>query len=131
MVHWRFRAVRLEILAEGKLTCNGNSGSVTVCGGTVLGLTVGEGASVTVSGGSTHAGFWFNDGTLTITGGTFGNVNFRNNGGTIAISGGTFSTIRNTGVSSNIPPMSLLAPAMPSIRTTPCRTAARSILCKM
>ena len=95
---------------EGKLTCNGNSGSVTVCGGTVLGLTVGEGASVTVSGGSTHAGSWFNDGTLTITGGTFGNVNFRNNGGTIAISGGTFSTIRNTGVSSNIPPMSLLAP---------------------
>ena len=94
----------------GKLTCNGNSGSVTVCGGTVLGLTVGEGASVTVSGGSTHAGFWFNDGTLTITGGTFGNVNFRNNGGTIAISGGIFSTIRNTGVSSNIPPMSLLAP---------------------
>ena len=83
---------------------------MTVCGGTVLGLTVGEGASVTVSGGSTHAGFWFNDGTLTITGGTFGNVNFRNNGGTIAISGGTFSTIRNTGVSSNIPPMSLLAP---------------------
>ena len=95
---------------EGKLTCNGNSGSVTVCGGTVLGLTVGEGASVTVSGGSTHAGSWFNDGTLTITGGTFGNVNFRNNGGTIAISGGTFSMIRNTGVSSNIPPMSLLAP---------------------
>ena len=95
---------------KGKLTCNGNSGSVTVCGGTVLGLTVGEGASVTVSGGSTHAGFWFNDGTLTITGGTFGNVNFRNNGGTIAISGGIFSTIRNTGVSSNIPPMSLLAP---------------------
>ena len=95
---------------KSKLTCNGNSGSVTVCGGTVLGLTVGEGASVTVSGGSTHAGFWFNDGTLTITGGTFGNVNFRNNGGTIAISGGTFSTIRNTGVSSNIPPMSLLAP---------------------
>ena len=95
---------------KGKLTCNGNSGSVTVCGGTVLGLTVGEGASVTVSGGSTHAGSWFNDGTLTITGGTFGNVNFRNNGGTIAISGGTFSTIRNTGVSSNIPPMSLLAP---------------------
>ena len=83
---------------------------MTVCGGTVLGLTVGEGASVTVSGGSTHAGSWFNDGTLTITGGTFGNVNFRNNGGTIAISGGTFSTIRNTGVSSNIPPMSLLAP---------------------
>ena len=104
------RSGQLGDYEGGKLTCNGNSGSVTVCGGTVLGLTVGEGASVTVSGGSTHAGFWFNDGTLTITGGTFGNVNFRNNGGTIAISGGTFSTIRNTGVSSNIPPMSLLAP---------------------
>ena len=95
---------------EGNLTCNGNSGTVTISGGTVLGLTVGKGAAVTVSGGSEHAGNWYNDGTLNITDGTFGNVNFRNNGGTIAISGGTFSTIRNTGVSSNIPPMSLLAP---------------------
>ena len=95
---------------EGNLTCNGNSGTVTISGGTVLGLTVGKGAAVTVSGGSEHAGNWYNDGTLNLTDGTFGNVNFRNNGGTIAISGGTFSTIRNTGVSSNIPPMSLLAP---------------------
>ena len=82
---------------------------MTVCGGTVLGLTVGEGASVTVSGGATHAGSWFNDGTLTITGGTFGNVHFRNNGGTIAISGGTFGTVTNHDTGSTIPPISLLA----------------------
>ena len=94
-----------------KLTCNGNSGSVTVCGGTVLGLTVGEGASVTVSGGSTHAGFWYNDGTLNITDGTFGGVKFYNNSGTIAISGGTFSTLQNfDNTSSLIAPISLLAP---------------------
>ena len=92
------------------LTCNGNSGSVTISGGRVLGLTVGEGASVTVSGGSEHAGNWHNDGTLNITGGTFGNVTFCNNGGTIAISGGTFSTIRNTDASATIAPISLLAP---------------------
>ena len=95
---------------EGNLTCNGNSGTVTISGGTVLGLTVGKGAAVTVSGGSEHAGNWYNDGTLNITDGTFGNVNFRNNGGTIAISGGTFSTIGNTDASSTIAPMSLLAP---------------------
>lgn len=95
---------------EGNLTCNGNSGTVTISGGTVLGLTVGKGVAVTVSGGSEHAGNWYNDGTLNITDGTFGNVNFRNNGGTIAISGGTFSTIGNTDASSTIAPMSLLAP---------------------
>ena len=95
---------------EGNLTCNGNSGTVTISGGTVLGLTVGKGAAVTVSGGSEHAGNWYNDGTLNITDGTFGNVNFRNNGGTIAISGGTFSTIGNTDASSTIAPISLLAP---------------------
>ena len=95
---------------EGNLTCNGNSGTVTISGGTVLGLTVGKGAAVSVSGGSEHAGNWYNDGTLNITDGTFGNVNFRNNGGTIAISGGTFSTIGNTDASSTIAPMSLLAP---------------------
>ena len=95
---------------DGNLTCNGNSGTVTISGGTVLGLTVGKGAAVTVSGGSEHAGNWYNDGTLNITDGTFGNVNFRNNGGTIAISGGTFSTIGNTDASSTIAPMSLLAP---------------------
>lgn len=95
---------------EGNLTCNGNSGTVTISGGTVLGLTVGKGAAVTVSGGTGHAGNWYNDGTLNITDGTFGNVKFRNNGGTIAISGGTFSTIGNTDASSTIAPMSLLAP---------------------
>lgn len=103
------RSGQLGDFESGKLTCNGNSGSVTVCGGTVLGLTVGEGASVTVSGGATHAGSWFNDGTLTITGGTFGNVHFRNNGGTIAISGGTFGTVTNHDTGSTIPPISLLA----------------------
>ena len=78
----------------------------------MVGLTVGEGASVTVSGGSTHGGSWINDGgTLNITGGTFGNVSFRNNNGTIAISGGTFGAIQNFDASdeqSNIPPMLLL-----------------------
>ena len=103
------RSGQLGDYEGGKLTCNGNSGSVTVCGGTVLGLTVGEGASVTVSGGSMHADSWFNDGTLTITGGTFGNVHFRNNGGTIAISGGTFGTVTNHDTGSTIPPISLLA----------------------
>ena len=93
----------------GCLTCNGNSGSVTISGGTVLGLTVGEGADVTVNGGSAHAGTWSNDGTLNITGGTFGNVEFLNNGGTIAISGGTFGTITNTNASGSIPLMPLLA----------------------
>ena len=93
----------------GGLTCNEKSGSVTINGGTVLGLTVGEGAVVTVNGGSAHAGTWSNDGTLNITGGTFGNVWFLNNGGTIAISGGTFGTITNTNGSGPIPLMPLLA----------------------
>ena len=95
-----------------KLTCNGNSGTVTISGGTVCNATVGKGAAVTVSGGSMHAGNWFNDGTLTITGGKFGDVHFRNNGGTIAISGGTFSSLQNFDNTSDwsIAPMSLLAP---------------------
>ena len=93
----------------GGLVCDVNSGSVTISGGTVLGLTVLEGAAVTVNGGSAHAGAWLNDSTLNITGGTFGNVQFRNNGGTIAISGGTFDTITNSDASSTIPLMPLLA----------------------
>ena len=93
----------------GGLVCDVNSGSVTISGGTVLGLTVLEGAAVTVNGGSAHAGAWLNDSTLNITGGTFGNVRFRNNGGTIAISGGTFDTITNTNGSGSIPLMPLLA----------------------
>ena len=91
------------------LTCDGNSGTVTISGGTVCNVTVGDGAAVTVTGGTGHAGDWYNDGTLNIMGGTFGNVNFRNNGGTIAISGGTFGTITNTNGSSSIPLMPLLA----------------------
>ena len=91
------------------LTCNEDSGNVTISGGTVHGLTVGEGASVTVTGGSLHAGSWFINGTLNITGGTFSNVYFNNRGGTIAISGGTFGTITNRNESTIIPPMSLLA----------------------
>ena len=94
---------------EGKLTCNGNSGSVTISGGTVCNVTVGDGATVTVTGGTGHAGRWYNDGTLNITDGTFGNVKFRNNGGTIAISSGTFGTITNTNGSSSSPLMPLLA----------------------
>ena len=91
------------------LTCDGNSGTVTISGGTVCNVTVGDGATVTVTGGTGHAGRWYNDGTLNITDGTFGNVKFRNNGGTIAISGGTFGTITNINGSSSIPLMPLLA----------------------
>ena len=93
----------------GCLTCNGNSGTVTISGGTVCNATVGDGATVTVTGGTGHAGTWYNDGTLSITGGTFGDVRFLNNGGTIAISGGTFGTITNTNASGSIPLMPLLA----------------------
>ena len=93
----------------GNLTCNGNSGTVTISGGTVCNATVGDGAAVTVTGGTGHAGTWYNDGTLKITDGTFGNVKFLNNGGTIAISGGTFGTITNINGSSSIPLMPLLA----------------------
>ena len=93
----------------GSLTCDRNSGTVTISGGTVCYVTVGDGATVTVTGGTGHAGTWCNDGTLNITDGTFGNVNFLNNGGTIAISGGTFGTITNINGSGSIPLMPLLA----------------------
>ena len=77
------------------LLCDANSGSVTVSNGTVYGLTVLEGASVTVNGGSKHAGEWVvaSGATLNITDGTFGDVQFTRNG-TIAISGGTFKSIK-------------------------------------
>lgn len=95
-----------------KLTCNGNSGTVTISGGTVCNATVGTGTTVTVSGGSMHQEQWVNNGTLNIMGGTFGSVKFYNNSGTIAISGGTFSTLQNFDNTSDWPiaPMSLLAP---------------------
>ena len=77
------------------LFCDANSGSVTVSNGTVYGLTVFEGASVTVNGGSNHAGEWVvaSGAALNITDGTFGDVQFTRNG-TIAISGGTFKSIK-------------------------------------
>lgn len=95
-----------------KLTCDGNSGTVTISGGMVCNATVGDGATVTVSGGTMHQGEWVNNGTLNIKGGTFGAVNFHNNSGTIAISGGTFSTLKNYDNTSSFPiaPISLLAP---------------------
>ena len=91
------------------LLCDANSGSVTVSNGTVYGLTVLEGASVTVNGGSKHAGEWVVDSgaTLNITDGTFGDVQFTRNG-TIAISGGTFKSIKSYIAEELQPLMSLL-----------------------
>ena len=82
------------------LLCDANSGSVTVSNGTVYGLTVSEGASVTVNGGSNHAGEWVvaSGATLSITGGTFKDVQFVNSG-TIAITGGSFEKIAVSGAS--------------------------------
>ena len=91
------------------LFCDANSGSVTVSNGTVYGLTVFEGASVTVNGGSNHAGEWVvaSGATLNITDGTFGEVQFTRNG-TIAISGGTFKSIKSYIAEELQPLMSLL-----------------------
>ena len=91
------------------LLCDANSGSVTVSNGTVYGLTVSEGASVTVNGGSNHAGEWVvaSGATLNITDGTFGDVQFTCNG-TIAISGGTFKSIKSYIAEELQPLMSLL-----------------------
>lgn len=91
------------------LLCDADSGSVTVSNGTVYGLTVLEGASVTVNGGSDHAGEWVIDSgaALKITDGTFGEVQFTRNG-TIAISGGTFKSIKSYIAEELQPLMSLL-----------------------
>ena len=91
------------------LFCDANSGPVTVSNGTVYGLTVMEGASVTVNGGSNHAGEWVvaSSATLKITDGTFGEVQFTRNG-TIAISGGTFKSIKSYIAEELQPLMSLL-----------------------
>lgn len=95
---------------DGMLSCEENSGEVTISGGIVYGMEVNEGASVTVSGGDGHKGRWTNNGgTLTITGGSFDSVTFSKNTGTIAISGGTFGTITNINGSSSSPLMPLLA----------------------
>ena len=92
------------------LVCDVNSGTATISNGTVYGLTVLEGASVTVNGGSNHRGRWSVDsgGTLSITGGTFKDVQFVNSG-TIAISGGTFEKISNNDTNTPQPLMLLLA----------------------
>ena len=91
------------------LLCDVNSGTATISNGTVYGLTVMEGASVTVNGGSNHAGEWVvaSSATLNITGGTFGDVQFTHNG-TIAISGGTFQSIKSYIAEELQPLMSLL-----------------------
>ena len=91
------------------LVCDVNSGTATVSNGMVYGLTVLEGAAVTVNGGSNHAGEWVVDSgaTLNITDGTFGEVQFTRNG-TIAISGGTFQSIKSYIAEELQPLMSLL-----------------------
>ena len=91
------------------LVCDVNSGTATISNGMVYGLTVLEGASVTVNGGSNHAGEWVVDSgaTLKITDGTFGEVQFTRNG-TIAISGGTFQSIKSYIAEELQPLMSLL-----------------------
>ena len=91
------------------LVCDVNSGTATISNGMVYGLTVLEGASVTVNGGSNHAGEWVvaSGATLNITDGTFGDVQFTRNG-TIAISGGTFKSIKSYIAEELQPLMSLL-----------------------
>ena len=91
------------------LVCDVNSGTATISNGMVYGLTVLEGASVTVNGGSKHAGEWVvaSGATLNITDGTFGEVQFTRNG-TIAISGGTFKSIKSYIAEELQPLMSLL-----------------------
>ena len=91
------------------LVCDVNSGTATVSNGMVYGLTVLEGAAVTVNGGSNHAGEWVvaSGATLNITDGTFGDVQFTHNG-TIAISGGTFQSIKSYIAEELQPLMSLL-----------------------
>ena len=91
------------------LVCDVNSGTATISNGTVYRLTVLEGASVTVNGGSKHAGEWVvaSGATLNITDGTFGDVQFTRNG-IIAISGGTFQSIKSYIAEELQPLMSLL-----------------------
>ena len=91
------------------LVCDVNSGTATISNGMVYGLTVLEGAAVTVNGGSKHAGEWVvaSGATLNITDGTFGDVQFTRNG-TIAISGGTFKSIKSYIAEELQPLMSLL-----------------------
>ena len=95
---------------DGGLVCDVNSGNATISNGIVYGLTVLEGAAVTVKNGFNHRGRWSVDsgGTLSITGSTFKDVQFVNSG-TIAISGGTFEEISNNDTNTPQPLMLLLA----------------------
>lgn len=108
-----FMAGALDIRSGGSegagLVCDVNSGTATISGGMVCNATVGDGASVTVNGGSKHAGEWVvaSGATLNITDGTFGDVQFTRNG-TIAISGGTFKSIKGYIAEELQPLMSLL-----------------------
>lgn len=105
------------------LVCDVNSGTATISNGTVYGLTVLEGASVTVNGGSNHAGEWVvaSSATLNITDGTFGDVQFTHNG-TIAISGGTFQSIKSY-IAEELQPCWIRRRCTLSTRATTCRTA--------
>ena len=84
---------------ESSLTCNGNSGSVIISGGTVCNATVRDGATVTVTGGSGHCGTWqAGSAAVTVTGGAFGEVTFADPGN-VQFTGGSFEKIAVSGAS--------------------------------
>ena len=84
---------------ESSLTCNGNSGSVIISGGTVCNATVRDGATVTVTGGSGHCGTWqAGSAAVTVTGGAFGEVTFADPGN-VQLTGGSFEKIAVSGAS--------------------------------
>ena len=84
---------------ESSLTCNGNSGSVIISGGTVCNVTVGDGAAVTVTGGSGHCGTWqAGSAAVTVTGGAFGEVTFADPSN-VQLTGGSFEKIAVSGAS--------------------------------
>lgn len=81
------------------LTCDGSSGTVTISGGTVCNVTVGDGAAVTVTGGSGHCGTWqAGSAAVTVTGGAFGDVTFANPSN-VQLTGGSFEKIAVSGAS--------------------------------
>ena len=79
------------------LTCDGSSGTVTISGGTVCNVTVGDGAAVTVTGGSGHCGTWqAGSAAVTVTGGAFGEVTFADPSN-VQLTGGSFEKIAVSG----------------------------------
>ena len=81
------------------LTCDGSSGTVTISGGTVCNVTVGDGAAVTVTGGSGHCGTWqAGSAAVTVTGGAFGEVTFADPSN-VQLTGGSFEKIAVSGAS--------------------------------